>query len=38
MHLLNIIFAIFLVVISSQRRKSLRIKKTADIDNNYTCV
>jgi hypothetical protein len=37
MHLLNIIFAIFLVVISSQRRKSLTKKKTRDIEDNYTC-
>ena len=38
MHLLNIISAIFVVVISSQRRKSLTKKKIrADIQDNYTC-
>ena len=38
MHLLNIFSVFLVVVISSQRRKSLTKKKIRDVQDNYTCV
>jgi hypothetical protein len=38
MHILKFISVIFVVVISSQRRKSLTKKKIREVKEPYTCV